>query len=661
MPLLVPRLDDRTWAELVEEARALIPRFAPRWTDHNVHDPGITFLELFAWLAEMQLYQLDRVGARHREVFGRLAGVRREPRRPAGVLVEVQGALAQPSLLPAGTQILPLEGEELLFETDEDVPLTASQLRRVVVQESAKVVDQTDANRSSAAVFLAFGETGEAGSLLGLQFDQFYGEAELRLTLDVFADDLAPRCGTRAPVPDDGTESAAAAAGPELAWEYLAGGQPWTRSAQWRALTVRRDTTASFSRSGVVILVGPPARSQDAWVRCRVASGWFDVEPRLRRVALNVLLCVQAETVRDEVVGRGNGRPDQAFELANKAPVLIPAVDSPVVVEVEGEPWTAVKSFDASGPGDAHYVFEPEDHRIVFGNGLNGRVPQPGQTVRAVSYRVSQGGAGNVAKGLRWRFRNAALPGTTLVNPEPSSRGADPETLDELELRARAFLSRPSRAVTVEDLEGLALGTPGAHVARARALAGCPVPEAISVVVVPKVRPGRAGKPRPPSRAFLDAVDRHLQARRLLCDRIEVVGPSYVEVSVAARLRLARGAGEAATLERARLALDFFLAGELEPTEIATPPGRERLRLGRPLSPCPTRWPFGRSVYASEVYAILDGVDGVDSASRLVLSARLGGSPVATDASGAIPLPRTGLALAAQHDLSVEPRPERER
>ena len=575
--------------------------------------------------------------------------------------VEVQGALAQPSVLPAGTQLLPLEGEELVYETDEDVPLTASQLRRVVVQEGAKVVDQTDANRSSAAVFLAFGEEGAAGSLLGLQFDRFHGEAELRLTLDVFAEDLAPRCGARAPVPDDGRETRGD--GRPGAGLGVPGRRPAVDAQRAVACAHR---PARHHRVVLAERCRDPrgATCQERrmrWVRCRVASGWFDVEPRLRRVALNVLPCVQAETVRDEIVGRGNGRPDQAFELANKAPVLVPAADSPVVVEVEGEPWTAVESFDASGPGDAHYVFEPEDHRIVFGNGLNGRVPQPGQTVRAVSYRVSRGVAGNVAKGLRWRLRNAALPGTTLVNPEPSSRGADPETLDELELRARAFLSRPSRAVTVEDIEGLALGTPGAHVARARALAGCPVPEAISVVVVPKVRPGRAGRPRPPSRAFLDAVDRHLQARRLLCDRIEVVGPSYVEVSVAARLRLARGAGEAATLERARLALDLFLAGELEPKEMATPPGRERLRLGRPLSPCPTRWPFGRSVYPSEAYAILDGVDGVDSASRLVLSARLGGSPVAPDASGAIPLPRTGVALAAPHDLSVESRPERER
>ena len=54
MSLPVPNLDDKTFEQLIEEARALIPRFAPEWTDHNLHDPGITFMELFAWLAEMK-------------------------------------------------------------------------------------------------------------------------------------------------------------------------------------------------------------------------------------------------------------------------------------------------------------------------------------------------------------------------------------------------------------------------------------------------------------------------------------------------------------------------------------------------------------------------------------------------------------------------------
>ncbi len=61
MPLTLPNLDDRRYADLVEEARALIPTHAPEWTNHNPSDPGITLIELFAWLTEMQIYRLNRV------------------------------------------------------------------------------------------------------------------------------------------------------------------------------------------------------------------------------------------------------------------------------------------------------------------------------------------------------------------------------------------------------------------------------------------------------------------------------------------------------------------------------------------------------------------------------------------------------------------------
>ena len=44
----LPQLDDRSYDDLIAEARALIPAFAPEWTDHNPSDPGIALLELFA-------------------------------------------------------------------------------------------------------------------------------------------------------------------------------------------------------------------------------------------------------------------------------------------------------------------------------------------------------------------------------------------------------------------------------------------------------------------------------------------------------------------------------------------------------------------------------------------------------------------------------------
>lgn len=61
MPIDLPELDDRRFSDLMEEALRMIPAHAPEWTHHNPSDPGITLVELFAFLTEMLIYRLNRV------------------------------------------------------------------------------------------------------------------------------------------------------------------------------------------------------------------------------------------------------------------------------------------------------------------------------------------------------------------------------------------------------------------------------------------------------------------------------------------------------------------------------------------------------------------------------------------------------------------------
>jgi hypothetical protein len=72
MPLSLPNLDDRTFDDLVEEALRLIPTCAPEWTNYNPSDPGITLIELFAYLTEMLIYRLNRVTEANQYAFLKL-------------------------------------------------------------------------------------------------------------------------------------------------------------------------------------------------------------------------------------------------------------------------------------------------------------------------------------------------------------------------------------------------------------------------------------------------------------------------------------------------------------------------------------------------------------------------------------------------------------
>ena len=59
--LPVPNLDDRKFQDIVDEAKRLIPSFCPEWTNHNLSDPGVALIELFAWMTEMTLFRLNQV------------------------------------------------------------------------------------------------------------------------------------------------------------------------------------------------------------------------------------------------------------------------------------------------------------------------------------------------------------------------------------------------------------------------------------------------------------------------------------------------------------------------------------------------------------------------------------------------------------------------
>src|SRR5206468_177997 len=61
MALPAPDLDDRRFQDLVDDAKRMVMRQCPEWTDHNVSDPGITLIETFAYMTDQMLFRLNLV------------------------------------------------------------------------------------------------------------------------------------------------------------------------------------------------------------------------------------------------------------------------------------------------------------------------------------------------------------------------------------------------------------------------------------------------------------------------------------------------------------------------------------------------------------------------------------------------------------------------
>ena len=131
MPLPEPILDDlRFQQDLVDEARRRIIRYCPEWTDYNLSDPGITLIELFAWMTEMIVYRLNRVPEKNYIKFMELLGIQLQPASSARA--ELTFRLSTPfpvgpeddtvAVVSQGTEVATRpteEEEELIFTTDE--------------------------------------------------------------------------------------------------------------------------------------------------------------------------------------------------------------------------------------------------------------------------------------------------------------------------------------------------------------------------------------------------------------------------------------------------------------------------------------------------------------------------------------------------------------
>src|SRR5215475_15288594 len=89
MPLQIPTLDDRRYQDLLDEALARIPVHNPEWTNFNASDPGVTLIQVFAFLTESLLYRAKLIPERNRFKFLQLLGVPLLPASPARGIITI--------------------------------------------------------------------------------------------------------------------------------------------------------------------------------------------------------------------------------------------------------------------------------------------------------------------------------------------------------------------------------------------------------------------------------------------------------------------------------------------------------------------------------------------------------------------------------------------
>jgi len=649
MPLPLPTLDRLAFDELVAEGRGSLPSLAPGWTDYNAHDPGITLLELFAWITESDSYRLDRIPDESYCAFLRLLGVVPTPAQVAETAL-VFTTDAAPSQVPTGTHVQS-PGGRTVFQTDTALYVSDARLLAVVCGAAGVFGDVTARNSVSGSGFAPLGDAPQTGDALYLGFDRVLAPEGTEVSLWVWTGREAQDASMRARLVREVKEieaektalcsDSAPARAPEwrqhygvcTVWEYYAGDD------QWPALKDVVDDTRALTLSGGVRfktpgnhakgLPGAPGRQALYFIRCRLAQGRYDCPTRCTSVALNAALARHAVDAPQETLD-GSGRAAQRLVLASKP--VVPGSSRVTVTPVgaANEDWYESLAWGGVGPLQRSYLLAPDTGSIAFGDGRIGRVPPAGARI-AVQYQVGSGSAGNVpAQTL------AQLPSgpahIKVDQPYAATCGAPAETLNAAKARAVRELSTPTRAVTLHDFEQLALCTPGVPVARAHAIADydpampcVPVSGSVTVVVMP---PCPEALPMPTD-AMRAAVLAYLERRRVLTAELHVVAPQYTLVIVSARLRARPDADARAIVRAAKGALEAFF---------------------HPLRGGPNKkgWPIGRAVYRSELLALLNDLDGVAYVEELAWSASDG-----SGRCGNIAICPHGLVASGTHEISV--------
>lgn len=422
-----------------------------------------------------------------------------------------------------------------------------------------------------------------------------------------------------------------------LKWEYktLAG---------WQRLSLV-DHTNTFSEPGLLTFLPPVDLAQTIefgqhhyWIRARWVEGQFQAMPRLRRLLTNTVWATQAVAITDEILGSSNGEPDQVFQTAQTPVLLEPALyvreremPSPAEALALGpeaiQPidagggdrqgawvqWQVVPDFYGSSGGDRHYILDYLTGQIYFGNEQAGRIPPQGRNNVRISYRTGGGSQGNRPAGNILQLKSTVPYVNGVTNLEPALGGADAESLEQIKQRGPKQIRHRFRAVTVQDYEDLAYEA-SSEVARAKAFAAAsdpinrswlapgatalsdddPAPAGAGQVVLVVV-PDRAVPQPIPSLTLINQVEDYILSRCGGGIKVQVGGPQWRKVTIEVEI--------VPTSLEAAIGLDTQVVERLN-------------QFLHPLTGGPQGqgWAFGRTPQASDIYALLGGIAGVDHA-----------------------------------------------
>ncbi|WP_366933992.1 putative baseplate assembly protein [Nostoc sp. NMS9] len=425
-------LDDRTFKDLVEECVLRIPRYCPEWTNHNPGDPGITLIELFAWLTDQMLLRFNQVPRRNYVAFLELLGIRLNPPTPARCSLTFYLSRAQPSevRIPVNTEVATIrtETEEaVIFTTDRELVIGNPQFKHLLTADIEQDTPQSLRDRTPANNLwhdldetLLFDQS-MTGNCFYLVLEDPENSIEGNVIAINFKGEAARTTGIN---PDD----------PPRKWEAWNGKtwQPILRSQD-------DDKTKGFSFSEIaqpldgadVVLHLPQVWPKSNfgtnysghWIRCvytinHEAQPSYSSSPSIvgltvRAIggAMDATQCIR---ITEELLGLSNGKAGQVFELRSQ-PVLERNSQLREYIQLrlasgEIEDWVEVPDFAESGAENPHYTINSQTGTVQFGP----LIREPGHLKQSTQQRRHLQQGSRIVR--QENSQRASLPSSTTEN-----------------------------------------------------------------------------------------------------------------------------------------------------------------------------------------------------------------------------------------------------
>lgn len=191
----------------------------------------------------------------------------------------------------------------------------------------------------------------------------------------------------------------------------------------------------------------------------------------------NVIMASRGESIRNEILGSGDAsQKNQTFQLKKKPLTYLfkpsgandQGIANTLSVYVNNVLWREVNTFFGMGPEDEVYIVRQDDQQetqVTFGDGIRGRRLPTGAGNVVAHYRYGAGAASPPADSIT-QISRPVNGLKSIKNPVPASGGSDAEAPDSLRNYAPRSALILGRAISIKDMEVVALSVPGVIVVK---------------------------------------------------------------------------------------------------------------------------------------------------------------------------------------------------